>query len=214
MSLSSAPAFPTQATGARLPVARQPIWAAGGDLVGHEYLFRSRTGRAVGVDRWHDELQERASASVLASVFAGGGPTSNHLAFVNVTRAFLTGERPVPPPDPRLVLEIVETVHADHHVLSGLSALRAAGYLIALDDYVASADQLAMLPFADFVKVDLRDLAGLPPHSLALARCYGAALVAERVADEALRERALDLEFDLLQGDELGAATTHTTQGA
>ena len=43
---------------------------------------------------------------------------------------------------------------------------------------MASADQLAMLPYADFVKVDLRDLAWLPPHTLTAARRYGAALVA------------------------------------
>lgn len=206
MTIFGVPALPAQ--GARLPVARQPIWATGGDLVGHEYLFRSRTGRAVGVDRWQDDMQERASASVLASVFAGGGPATDRLVFVNVTRAFLTGGRPLPAPDPRLVLEVVETVHVDHEVLAGLSRLRAAGYLLALDDYVASGDQLAMLPYADFVKVDLRDLEWLPPHTLTAARRYGAALVAERVADDALRERAVALDFDLLQGDELGAAIT------
>lgn len=199
---------PRQATGPRLPVARQPIWTPDGTLVGHEYLYRSEDGLPAGVDGWLDEQQERASASVLASVFEGDGPAGEHLVFVNVTRSFLTLDRELPHPVDRLVLEIVESVHADEAVLAGLPALRAAGYRIAVDDYVASADQVAMLPFADYVKVDLRDLATLPDPGLAAARRYGARLVAEHVADRALVEHATALGFDLLQGDELGAART------
>ena len=203
-----APRIPHQATGARLPVARQPIWTPDGTLVGHEYLYRSEAGLPVGVDGWVDERQEGASASVLASVFEGDGPDGEHLVFVNVTRSFLTGERALPEPIDRLVLEVVESVHADDAVLAGLPALRADGYRIALDDYVATVDQVAMLPFADYVKVDLRDLATLPERALVAARRYGARLVAEHVADQALVRHAVSLGFDLLQGDELGAART------
>lgn len=199
---------PHQATGPRLPVARQPIWTTRGALAGHEYLYRSKAGLPVGVDAWLDEQQEAASASVLASVFDGDGPTGTELVFVNVTRSFLTGERKLPAPTERLVLEVVESVPADDDVLAGLPALRGKGYHIALDDYVASPAQVAMLPFADFVKVDLRDLEGLPAHALASARRYGARLVAEHVSDASLVRYAVGLGFDLLQGDELGAATT------
>lgn len=200
--------IPTQAVGPRLPVARQPIWTTEGTLVGHEYLYRSEAGLAVGVDGWTSAEQEVASASVLASIFAAGAPAGDDLVFVNVTRSFLACERALPNPDGRLVLEVVESVAADDGVLAGLPELRAAGYGIALDDYVASADQVAMLPFADYVKVDLRDLDSLPVVTLAGARRYGARLVAEYVADRELVERAVGLGFDLLQGDELGAAAT------
>jgi EAL and modified HD-GYP domain-containing signal transduction protein len=199
---------PLQATGSRPPVARQPIWSTAGTLVGHEYLYRSQAGLAVGVDGWIDEQQEGASASVLASVFAGGGPDGDRLVFVNVTRSFLTRDRSLPRPVDRLVLEVVESVTADDAVLAGLPSLRSDGYLIALDDYVASPDQVAMLPYADYVKIDLRDLAILPDRALAAARRYGAQLVAEHVADEALVAQAIALGFDLLQGDELGPART------
>ena len=204
---NGAPSIPLQAT-SRLPVARQPIWTPDGALVGHEYLYRSEAGLPAGVDGWVDARQERASASVLASVFAGEGPDGDHLVFVNVTRSFLTGERALPDAPDRLVLEVVESVPASAAVLTGLPALRAEGYAIALDDYVATPDQIAMLPFADFVKVDLRDLARLTGRALASARRYGARLVAEHVSDRTLVQRAIDLGFDLLQGDVLGAART------
>lgn len=198
--------IPLQATGARLPVARQPIWTPDGELVGHEYLYRSEAGLPVGVDGWVDEQQEGASASVLASVFQDGEPTGDGLVFVNVTRSFLTGGRLLPDATDRLVLEVVESVQASDEVLAGLPALRADGYRIAIDDYVATPDQVAMLPFADYVKVDLRD--HLTPSALRLARRYGALLVAEHVADRALVRQAVALGFDLLQGDVLGAART------
>jgi EAL and modified HD-GYP domain-containing signal transduction protein len=191
----------------RRPVARQPIWTPDGVLVGHEYLYRSADGLPAGVDRWVDQRQEDASASVLASVFDGDGPDGDELVFVNVTGSFLTGDRTLPPPT-RLVLEVVESVRASHAVLHGLPTLRDEGYAIALDDYVATPDQVAMLPFADYVKVDLRDMARLTGRALDVARGYGARLVAEHVADRRLVHTAVQLGFDLLQGDVLGAART------
>jgi len=192
----------------RLPVARQPIWTVSGHLVGYEYLYRSQQGLAVGVDGWVDAQQEAATASVLATVYADGEPDGDLLTFVNVTRSFLVGERPLPAPSGRLVLEVVESVRVDDDVLAGTDALRAAGYLIAVDDYTACPSQMALLRYADFVKVDLRDLHRLPPDGLADARRYGARLVAEYVSDLALARHATDLGFDLLQGDVLGAART------
>ncbi len=204
----AAPAIPRQATCSRLPVARQPIWTQDGTLVGHEYLYRSEAGLPVGVDAWVDERQERASASVLASVFAGAGPEGDGLVFVNVTGSFLTGRLDLPDPAGRLVLEVVESVQATAAVLRGLPALREEGYAIAIDDYVATPDQLAMLPFADFVKIDLRDMPRLAGPELEATRRHGARLVAEHVADQTLVEQAVSWGFDLLQGDVLGAART------
>lgn len=204
---NAAPRALRRAADVRRPVARQPIWTRQGDLFGHEYLFRSADGLPAGVDGWADERQERASASVLASVFEGAGPDGDELVFVNVTGSFLTGERALPPAR-RLVLEVVESVRATTAVLRGLPALRDEGYAIALDDYVATRDQVAMLPFADYIKVDLRDMARLPGRALDVARRYGARLVAEHVADRSLVRTAVSLGFDLLQGDVLGAART------
>lgn len=200
--------IPRQVDGPPLPVARQPIWTASGHLVGHEYLYRSREGLPAGVDGWGDARQEVATASVLTTVYAQGEPAGDRLVFVNVTRSFLVGNRPLPAPSGRLVLEVVESVPADDDVLAGIEALRAEGYLIAVDDYTACPDQVAILPYADFVKVDLRDLHRLPPGGLATVRRHGARLVAEYVSDLALVRHATALGFDLLQGDVLGAART------
>lgn len=200
---------PTQ----RLPVAKQPIWHTNGVLLGHEYLYRTRSGQPAGVDGWVASRQDEASASVLRSVFhpAAVRPVAGALVFVNVTRSFLVSDRPLPAPGGRLVLEVVETVPAHEGVLLGLRRLRARGYRIAVDDYTASPDQVAMVPYADFVKVDVRDLASLPGRALEHARRFGARLVAEHISDATSLSAAVALGFDFLQGDALGAATTRAS---
>lgn len=185
-------------------IARQPILRPDGELLGHEYLYRSPLGLPAGVDRWPAARQDAASASVLRTLYGRRPPDGRGLVFVNVTRAFLVGERPLPPVDDRLVLEVVESVPADAATVAGLARLRADGYRVALDDWTATPAQRAMLRHADFVKVDCRDLDRLGESGLQEARTGGARLVAERVADESLRARCLDLRFDLLQGYALG----------
>ncbi|MCL2454583.1 MAG: EAL domain-containing protein [Micrococcales bacterium] len=94
----------------------------------------------------------------------------------------------------------------------GLRRLRARGYRIAIDDFTASASQMPILPYADYVKVDCRDL--VKPGGLELVeigRRFGANLIAERVETLELVELCVKAGFDLLQGDALGPAVTMPT---
>jgi EAL and modified HD-GYP domain-containing signal transduction protein len=189
-------------------VARQPIWTRDRSLFAHELLYRAHDGRPAGVDTWHVSRQDRATMAVFAALRDGAPYLREGRAFVNVTRAFVVDELPLPAPHANLVLEIVETVPADDDVLAGLLHLRERGYSIALDDFAANANQVDMLAYADYVKIDCRELVRHGSAMLELARREDAVLVAERVSDAALVERCLSLGFDLLQGDVLGAATT------
>jgi EAL and modified HD-GYP domain-containing signal transduction protein len=191
-----------------LPIARQPIWTTDGRLFGNEFLYRSRDGLPAQVDRWHSDRQDVATASVLDVLFHDGPPVASTFAFVNITRSFLVDDRQLPAHAGRLVLEVVESVEADAAVLAGLGRLRSRGYRIAIDDFSGGPDQVAMMPYADFVKIDCRDVRRQGAGLVQLARRFGAALVAERVADAHLVEACRDWGFDLLQGDVLGPAIT------
>ncbi|WP_240675445.1 EAL domain-containing protein [Cellulomonas endophytica] len=196
----------------RVPVGRQPIWTTDGVLHGHEYLYRSVHGTSSRVDGWPAPHQDDATASVLAAVLrhlragAADGPVR---AFVNVTRSYVTGALPLPVlRDGRLVLEVVESVAGDPAVLAGLRRLHAAGHRIALDDFTATADQRAMLPFASYVKIDARDLDRFGDGIVTAARDSDAVLVAEWVHDRPTIQRCVDLGFTMLQGNALGSAQT------
>jgi EAL and modified HD-GYP domain-containing signal transduction protein len=113
--------------------------------------------------------------------------TAADTVFVRVTRAFLAGDLPVPVHPERIVVEVDGTVGCDAVVQDGLLRLKALGCRVALGDFTGRADQRRLLPFADYVKVDARDLdlEGTPLLELATSR--GAELVGEFVdTDETL----------------------------
>lgn len=193
----------------RTLLGRQPIVTAAAKTVGFEFLYRSPTRRPVRVDTWTAEHQDRASGKVLDQVFSQGPHrvAGNRLAFVNITRSYLVGDLPLPPYPGRLVLEVVESVPLDPAVLTGVRRLRDDGYRVALDDFTGSPAQIALLPFADYVKVDCRDLATHGDALVRLAGSCGATLIAERVEDEDTRLRCAAMGFDLFQGHLFAAAS-------
>lgn len=101
--------------------------------------------------------------------------------FVRVTRAFLAGDLPVPDRPDRVVAEVDGLGPCDDVVRDGLLRLKSLGCRVALGDFTGRPDQRRLLPFADFVKIDSRDLdlEGRPLLDLAASR--GATVVAEFV---------------------------------
>lgn len=190
-------------------LGRQPIVTADGGTHGFEFLYRTHARPAVRVDTWPPALQDHATALVLESVFRDGVDqvAGRHLAFVNITRSYLVGDLPLPADPGRLVLEVVESVVADRAVVAGVERLHAQGFRIALDDFTASASQVALLPYAAYVKIDCRDLARQGPSLVRTARRCGALLVAERVEEHADRAHCVDAGFHLFQGHLFAAAT-------
>lgn len=186
-------------------VARQPIHDASGAVAAHELLFRPSAG-ALTADEIADFDDDAATAAVLAAMttefdlreVAGAGQI-----FVNVPRSFVVGERPMPLRPPDVVLEVLERVAPDDEVRAGIVALRAAGFLIALDDMTQHDPRLALLDLADVVKVDLRDAPGRELAAfvaqLRSART-GLRLVAERIETESDLHAAMLAGFDLFQG--------------
>lgn len=139
-------------------VARQGLYDAGLALVAHELLFRPDAGSATSGGL----LGDRATTSVIVNTFTVFGLrelVGEHVAFVNLTRAFMAGDLPLPFDPGSTALELLEDVPADAEVLAGVRRLRDAGYRIAVDDFLWSqTDRLALLPLADAVKVDISQL--------------------------------------------------------
>ena len=77
-------------------------------------------------------------------------------AFVNCTRDTLIKGlvRLLPPKS--TVVEILESVPPDPDVVAACQALKEAGYMIALDDYVADDPREPLAEMADIIKVDMK----------------------------------------------------------
>ncbi len=77
-------------------------------------------------------------------------------AFVNCTRDTLIKGLVTLLPSTTTVVEILETVPADPDVMAACQNLKEAGYMIALDDYVADDPREALAEMADIIKVDMQ----------------------------------------------------------
>lgn len=187
-------------------VGRQPIYDRDRELVGYELLFR---GGPTATKAARSGAQ--ATSQVIVNMFAEFGMeqlTGRHLAFINLTREFLTGELPLPFDPQGTVLEILETVDLDDDVVEGVHRLVQQGFTLALDDFVFRSGHERLMRLATYVKLEVL---GVPREVVAerVAACreYGhLKLVAERLEDEDDLRFALDLGFEMFQGYALGRA--------
>ncbi len=180
-------------------VGRQPIYDRELNLHGYELLFRETAD-----DDHATSKGDLATTKVIVHTFTEFGVSylvGDRLAFVNLTRPFLVGDLPMPLPADSTVLEILETVTIDDRVIEGVIALRAQGYVFALDDFEAGSPAERLLPYVQYVKVDIT---GRPEadvqRAVDRARAVGALVVAERVEHLEDMETCSRLGVDFLQG--------------
>ena len=188
-------------------IGRQSIFTMAGDRFAYELLYRS-AGPGSAVDRWSANDQDMATHHVATSALTWGLTflCGRRTAFVNATRSFLIGEMSLPTLPRQLGIEVVESVLVDDAVLDGIRRLRADGHLISVDDFSNEPDQRRVLPHADLVKIDIRDLMCQGPDLLRRASAHGAITVIERVETTDALRRCEDLGFDLVQGNLLEPA--------
>ncbi len=117
-------------------VARQPIFDERDRVFAYELLFRSGLENYFNnVDTTHD----LATSQVISEgAFLGLDMLAQgKLAFVNFSRAPLVNDMALVLPSDRVVIEVLETVEPDRHVVAACERLKSAGYQIALDDFPA-----------------------------------------------------------------------------
>lgn len=137
-------------------LGRQPILDRQQKIIAYELLFRhQRDATTAHIGDNHD-----ASATVLASTLCDIGTQwvlGDKPAFLNVTASMLMGGGVIEllPPD-RVVLELLETVHPTPQVLARCQHLRSKGFRFALDDFEINELTIPLLPFANYIKIDVR----------------------------------------------------------
>ena len=180
-------------------VARQPIFDRRRQVHGYEVLFRnSAENRALVNDA------DGATSTLLENAFFEFGldrVVGNHAAFINVTRSYLTGERPLPPPSDRLILEILEDIEIDDELVRGVEALASQGYVLALDDVIYAENLRPLLKLVSIVKVELPRIPEREwEDQVKRFREYDAKILAEKVETEPQFELCRDAGYDYFQG--------------
>ena len=179
-------------------VARQPILSGEQKVFGYELLFRD------GIEQYFRATDaDAASRSTLDTSILMGVDIlcDGRLAFINCTRDVLLKDYITLLPPTQAVVEILESVPADDLVIAACQRMRAAGYLVALDDFEVDDPREPLIPAADIIKVDLR--ATSIEQSAALIKRWGTPkrhLLAEKVETREEFVAAKNVGFTYFQG--------------
>ncbi len=201
MTQSTQPADVETTSGTDVFVARQPIFDRDVKVFAYELLFRAGPENCFAVGTDPDQASSRViSDGVL--LMGLGRLTEGKRAFINFTRTLLVSDYGSILPCDDIVVEVLEHVDADADVVAACRRLKAAGYLIALDDFACTERDDDLVPLADFIKVDFQAVSR-PADRVALAERFlplGVQVLAEKVETQEDFEQALAAGYTHFQG--------------
>ncbi len=184
-----------------ISVARQPIFDRQLRVFAYELLFRPTADEG---NEAQIEDGDSATSSVIINTFVNIGLeriVGDYLAFINLTRLFLSNPDLIMLPADQLVLEILEDVEPGETLIEGLRRIRERGYRLALDDFVYHERFEPLIELADIVKIDVLDMEPKAVEQLVLRlRRPGIKLLAEKVETFEQYEYLKSLGFDYYQG--------------
>jgi len=167
-------------------------------VYGYELLFRD------GIENFFRATDvEAAARSTLDSTLLMGFDVlcDGQRAFINCTRDLLLKDGITLLPSTQTVVEILENIPPDELVIAACERLKAAGYAIALDDFVANDPRESMVAIADILKVDfarttVAERAALVKHH----RSKHCRMLAEKVETREQFLTARNMGFAYFQG--------------
>jgi len=191
---TSAKTAPAEKPGCCL--ARQPILNKDEKVLGYELLFRESPEE----NRFNSDF-EGGTRSIIDTLNVMGLDVvcDGRLAFINSTHEMLLKEFFLLLPAEKTVVEIQESVLADDSAVVACDRLKLEGYRIALDNFVPGDPRESLLPYADYLKVDIRR--ATQQQCAGLARYGGkCCLLAEKVETRLQFLTAVKEGFTLFQG--------------
>jgi len=198
---SGANGFVVEADTGRMDVlvARQPIFNSRGIVVGYELLYREGNAvHATGAD------SETMAARTIVTALVDIGLTElvgTSRAWINIPEAALVADDWSLLDRASCVIEVLETVQVNAETTAAMQRLAAAGYEIALDDFVDQPEYAVFLDKARVVKLDVlgKDPIALEPEVRRL-RARGLTVLAERIETPQVYDACRCAGFELFQG--------------
>jgi c-di-GMP-related signal transduction protein len=180
-------------------IARQPLFDSRKAVIGYELLFRSGEQNAyTATDGRLASAQtiSRALNSIGLDTLVG-----TKKAFINFTHDLVLDETYTVLPPEQCVVELLESAPVNDEVVAACKKLKDAGYQLALDDVISRAAVERLLPYCDYIKLDLRAVE--PAKRAGLVRQFAdqaQKLVAEKVETAEDFDQAIALGCRYAQG--------------
>ena len=178
-------------------VARQPILTGDEKVLGYELSFQHNSQEQ---SLPSDIASETCAIIDTLNVIGMGVLCDGHRAFIDCTHQMLSMEYFALLP-PGVVFEIQESVPADDAVIALCDGLKQADYMIALDNFMPGDAREPLVPYVDFIKVDVK--------KISQEECAGMAsryknrqcrMLAQRVNTQQEFTSAKKIGFTLFQG--------------
>jgi EAL and modified HD-GYP domain-containing signal transduction protein len=178
-------------------LARQPILSKDEKVLGYDLLFRESPQE----DGFNADF-EGGTRSIIDTLNVMGldAVCDGRRAFINCSHDMLLEGFFLLLPADKAVVEIQENVPVDERVVAACQQLRMEGYEIALDNFAPGDAREKLIPFADYLKIDITGV--VPLHSAALVGKYGASciMIAQKVETRLQFISALKDGLTLFQG--------------
>lgn len=185
-------------------IGRQPILDVEQQIFAYELLFRS--GKATNVANISDDFF--ATAQVMASTLNSFGVNrilGKNLGFININEEVINKGIFASLDKSKFVLEILERTQLDVDLIQKIAAMKEAGYVFALDDFVFQDKFIEyfkpIFDYVDYIKVDVldSDKSAIREKFKQFAH-YDVKWLAEKVEDEEMFKFCKQMGFDLFQG--------------
>lgn len=180
-------------------IGRQQIFDRNLEVYAYELLFRGDS-----VDLSEETAASKATNQVIVDTILEHGlqqVVGPHLAFINFSTRNLLDKIPLLLPKDRVVIEVLENVKINQATIDAVRELSAAGYLIALDDFIFSEEWLPLVELADIIKIDVRAMdPGETARLIESLKPYDVKLLAEKVETHDEYTQFRNLGCDYFQG--------------
>ncbi|MCH8498149.1 MAG: HDOD domain-containing protein [Marinobacter sp.] len=180
-------------------LAAQPIHDREDKVFAVELLYRNDLSQSA-----LDVGEGRATSELLFNLCTGITEQTDHYstpAFINVSADFIRSGAFLPIEPERVVVELVERLTPTPELVECVAEWHRKGFRFAFDDFEFGDSWEALLPFAYVIKVDVETSAlEQAIRYRTKHRQFEMLWLAERVEDQACRDRYFNAGFDLFQG--------------
>ncbi len=181
-------------------VARQPIFDVVNKVYAYELLYRQNEQNF-----FDQSVTSNVATSLLLMnsyyTFGIDKLAGEGKAFINFDKSLITSEYPMLLDKNKVVIELLEDIVPDKQFIECVKKLKAAGYTIALDDYVEGYEYMELVELSNIIKVDF--LENTKEQIINIARRWKRSkkiLLAEKVETQEIYDWAKKLGYKLFQG--------------
>lgn len=181
-------------------IGRQPIVNSQQEIIGYEFFFRNDQNGANAP--FEEDIQTCAKIlSTTMDEMHENWLLGQQLAFINVDRIMLSSVFLELMPAEKTVLEVVNSVEVTAEIIERCRELKTNKFKIALDNPQHHTQLEALIPYADYIKLDMRDVdIALATQWLKKYQATGCQLIAEKVEQNAQFTALLEAGYQQFQG--------------